>query len=156
MIKTYQPTLQEEIDRKTVDAVESILNRLHIYMITTSEAHFALETLYDSVSGLISKDVTEMLWQVLTKLDRSFDDRYLHVLLIKKSLLAELRWDLDKQTVTLKMGPLESGWKKIKKMVFTVEEHISPGVHAHNAYLDMYKKLVTEHGFTVVIDQEVL
>lgn len=57
---TEPPTLKEELDRKTMLALESLFNDLNEGRITHAQYGRAMTALWESVAGLVSKDIMDM------------------------------------------------------------------------------------------------
>lgn len=55
------PTIQQELDRKTVEALEHVMFGLTKRNITVSQAHYYLQALWSQVSGLIPGETMNLL-----------------------------------------------------------------------------------------------
>ncbi|MPS48498.1 hypothetical protein [Methylobacillus sp.] len=54
------PTLQEELNRKTLNAIEQIVGDQATGKITDAQAKYALDILWVSLAGLVDKDLIRM------------------------------------------------------------------------------------------------
>lgn len=59
--------LQDEIDRKTVEALERVVGEFESKLITAREARIAIRSVFESVQGLLTESISEVLNQVMTQ-----------------------------------------------------------------------------------------
>ena len=58
--QTY-PTIAEELHRKTLSAIATLLAKRETGAITEWEYYIAIQALFEAVSGLVPQDVFELL-----------------------------------------------------------------------------------------------
>jgi hypothetical protein len=59
--------LQDEIDRKTVEALERIVSEFEAKLLTAREARIAIRSVFESVQGLLTESIGELLNQAMTQ-----------------------------------------------------------------------------------------
>ena len=59
--------LQDEIDRKTVEALERVVTEFESKLLTAREARIAIRAVFESVQGLLTESISEILNQVMTQ-----------------------------------------------------------------------------------------
>ncbi len=58
------PDIQEELDRKTLDAIQSLLHQESTGRITKAQLNTAIIAVFQCVSGLIDGEIMEMITQI--------------------------------------------------------------------------------------------
>lgn len=86
------PTIREELDRKTLEALEWIIKREHLGEISRAQAYESIRTIWYLIAGLTSDDVTETvslaereLWQEPVEM-RAYTKEGVDVVLVERNL----------------------------------------------------------------------
>lgn len=59
--------LQDEIDRKAVEALERVVTEFDTKLLSAREARIAIRAVFESVQGLLTESISEVLNQVMTQ-----------------------------------------------------------------------------------------
>lgn len=95
--------LREEIDRKTLIAIEKIVENLEKRIYTRREAVVAINAVFDSVQGLVGVEVGETLNEVLTGIQKSDKEDMFPMVFTHKGVVVILNLDLFNLSVTTSM-----------------------------------------------------
>lgn len=137
--------LQDELDRKTLDALATLVSEVESGAISRSEADFALRILFQSVSGLVSNEAFDLMSKASAELSRH--ERFsLRRVFLKGREVVVLEYQYGEACVTLKRGRIAGDsdgretlrWDADK--VATFEHELNPFEAAHvrfNGYADV-------------------
>ncbi|WP_053014184.1 MULTISPECIES: hypothetical protein [Xenorhabdus] len=112
--------LREEIDRKALVAIENIVGRFEKNMITRREAFVGVSAVFDSVQGLVSREVGETLNVVFTEMQKSNKQDKFPMVFAHKGTVVILKLDMFCHTLT-SMIVTGSGQKAEKSESFENE-----------------------------------
>ncbi len=136
--------MKEELDRKTVETLESILVRLDQGRITMPEARQAVDAMWRTVSGLISDDVMEMIDAFKADTNKAFVERRVFVLEGKD--IAILERAVGTGIGRVRMNMREPGVFATDKMI-RLEDEINPSMAARQK-LDAFVVALKKKGYT--------
>jgi pyruvoyl-dependent arginine decarboxylase (PvlArgDC) len=94
--------LQDEIDRKTLEALSRIVTESEQAILTTREARIAIRSVFESVQGLLSEGVSEILNTAMSEFaEKKAKPMFpMHLKLVDGCVLY-VCVDLDAKTLTL-------------------------------------------------------
>jgi hypothetical protein len=67
------PTIAEELDRKAIETLQTVMHDLAVCKITVKDAHMVLATLWSTVAGLIPKDTMDLIAQAQNHVGSQLD-----------------------------------------------------------------------------------
>ncbi|MGJ0628227.1 hypothetical protein [Xenorhabdus bovienii] len=105
--------LRDEIDRKSLIAIESIVERLEKRLITRREAMVGIYAIFVSVQGLVSYEIGETLNTVLTEIQKSDKTDMFPMVFSHKGTVVILKLDLFSLILTTLM--ITGSGQKIEK-----------------------------------------
>lgn len=70
------PSQEEELERKSLDALENLLLRERHGKITSAQLEVGLETLFTAVSGMVSEDLVELITRASEEIREHYDQSF--------------------------------------------------------------------------------
>jgi hypothetical protein len=61
------PTMQSELSRKALDTLDRLTERFAIGEIDKTALRIGIDTLYDTISGLVPWDIADLVYRVRTE-----------------------------------------------------------------------------------------
>jgi hypothetical protein len=95
------PTVRQEVNRKTWDALGSLLEQLQAGAITDAQFKIATDALWTTVSGLVDKDLMETFSQIQDS-RRGTADWTVKRLFGKGDTVVALTWPVGSKSVALR------------------------------------------------------
>lgn len=147
-------TLADELDRKTLDALASILTQVSEGVASRAEADFGLRILFQAVSGIVSGEAFDLMSKASKEL-QEYDRTSVRRVLLKPPEVVLIEYQFGEPRLTLKRGELVHSsvghsiqWHIDK--VASYEHEINPFEAAH-ARFKGYSDVLLRQGFIEVL-----
>ena len=126
------PTLQEELDRKTLEAMENALRGQQQGRIAPAELHTALQAIWDTTAGLVREDISHLVAAMLNHVKEGIVIKRLFVN-VNLSIL-QVEHDLTASIVLVKVSPDHhtQAWGKVNTHSF--DDKVNPGASAQKCF----------------------
>jgi len=132
------PNLQDEINRKTNEAIVNLFTRYKNKVISSSQLHTGLIAIWETASGLADWDIMNMVSQAQDHVE--MDDMKRRVFINDRGEIVMLEKLTGSDHYTLKSMPrYGEGWGKIANKAFA--EEVIPSLAAEESMIKAADKL---------------
>lgn len=128
---TSEPTIDDEIERKTLDSLAQIMQDQQQGVVSQSEASYALRILFMNVSGLVSQDTFDLVTEASKELGdgqtKSKIRRFFVNITNQRMVLIE--YEFGSTEILIKQGRTRTSndvgaWERISRVSF--ESEVNP------------------------------
>lgn len=139
------PSLQEELNRKTVEALDILLKKRNLETINDTQLKLALHSIWSVTSGLIEKEVTQGIANAIDSIPRDAVEKRVYR---KGTDFAVLVVDYENYQISAYMKPKPDGtWAAEKSCDFSENEN---PINMMRAYVMKFHHKVTANGFAEI------
>jgi len=140
------PTLAEEIERKTLETLESLVSRQRGGRITQVEYYAGIESLWGVAAGLVSSEVTHMIASMLDHAKQPVVETRLFIR--ANGNMAKIQHDFSTPKIVVKSDcSYISGWKSVREKTF--ENEVNPQLSAKQ-YFEKVVAAMSANGYVEV------